>query len=50
MLPRWAHDEIATIFLKQGASLWFIRTNQVGGFDPDIQPKAPTAILGHRTH
>jgi predicted Abi (CAAX) family protease len=49
MLPRRAHDEIAAIFLKHGASLWFIRTNQVGGFDPDIQPKAPTAILGHRT-
>lgn len=49
MLPRRAHDEIAAIFLKHGATLWFIRTNQVGGFDPDIQPKAPTAILGHRT-
>lgn len=49
MLPRRAHDEIATILLKNGASLWVIRTNQVGGFDPEIKPSAPTALLGHRT-
>ena len=50
VLPRRAHDEIATIFIKNGASVWSIRTNQVGGFDPDIEPLAPTALLGHRTH
>jgi predicted Abi (CAAX) family protease len=50
VLPRRAHDEIAAIFLKHGASVWLIRTNQVGGFDPDIKPRAPTALLGHRTH
>ncbi len=50
VLPRRAHDEIATIFLKNGASMWSIRTNQVGGFDPNIEPLAPTALLGHRTH
>lgn len=49
MLPRRAHDEITTILLKHGASVWFIRTNQVGGFDPNITPNAPTALLGHRT-
>ncbi|MFE1743656.1 abortive infection protein [Coleofasciculus sp. H7-2] len=49
MLPRRAHDEIATILLKNGATLWVIRTNQVGGFNPDIVPRAPTALLGHRT-
>ena len=49
MLPRRAHDEIATILLKNGATEWVIRTNQVGGFDPNIQPSAPTALLGHRT-
>lgn len=50
MLPRRAHDEIATILLKNAATLWVIRTNQVGGFNPDIAPVAPTAILGHRTN
>jgi predicted Abi (CAAX) family protease len=50
VLPRRAHDEIATIFLKNGASLWLTRTNQVGGFDPDIEPLAPTALFGHRVH
>ena len=44
MLPRRTQDEIAQIFLKQGAFLWIIRTNQVGGFDPDIEPIAPTGL------
>ncbi|HAA27175.1 MAG TPA: abortive infection protein [Cyanobacteria bacterium UBA8553] len=48
LLPRRAHDEIATTFLKNRAPVWLIRTNQVGGFDPDIKPLAPTALLGHR--
>ncbi|MGB3558200.1 MAG: hypothetical protein WBF52_11175 [Geitlerinemataceae cyanobacterium] len=46
MLPRFAYDKIARVFLKNGATLWFIRTNQVGGFDPDIVPKAPTRLFG----
>lgn len=50
VLPRRAHDEIATIFLKNQASIWAIRTNQVGGYDPDIEPLAPTALLSHRHH
>ncbi|MEG5137755.1 MULTISPECIES: abortive infection protein [unclassified Microcoleus] len=44
MLPKRTQDEIAKILLKQGAFLWIIRTNQVGGFDPDIEPIAPTGI------
>jgi predicted Abi (CAAX) family protease len=44
MLPRRTQDEIAKILLKQGAFLWIIRTNQVGGFDPDIEPHAPTGL------
>ncbi|MEG4520350.1 MULTISPECIES: abortive infection protein [unclassified Microcoleus] len=44
MLPRRTQDEIAKILLKQGAFLWIIRTNQVGGFDPDIEPIAPTGL------
>jgi len=44
MLPRRTQDEIAKVLLKQGAFLWIIRTNQVGGFDPDIDPIAPTGF------
>ncbi|WP_226579075.1 abortive infection protein [Microseira wollei] len=44
IMPRQAQDEIATILLKNGGSLWIIRTNQVGGFDPDIAPLATTAF------
>ena len=29
MLPRVAHDILSTIFLEQGTTLWFLRTNQV---------------------
>ncbi len=50
MIPRRAQDEIATILLKNGATLWVLRTNRVGGLDPDITPRAPTALFGHRTH
>ncbi len=31
LLPRLANDVIAMIFLQLGATLWVIRTNQVGG-------------------
>jgi predicted Abi (CAAX) family protease len=44
MLPRRTQDKIAKILLKQGAFLWIIRTNQVGGFDPETQPIAPTGF------
>ncbi|NEP89056.1 MAG: CPBP family intramembrane metalloprotease [Okeania sp. SIO2C2] len=46
MMPRRAHDEVSAIFLESGAELWFLRTNQVGGYDPDIEPVAPTVALG----
>ena len=46
MLPRRAHDEMAIIFLKHGAQLWFLRPNQVLGWDPTIVPLAPTLLLG----
>jgi predicted Abi (CAAX) family protease len=46
MLPRAAHDIISTIFLEQGATLWFLRTNQVGGSLPEILPLAPTHLFG----
>ncbi len=46
VMPRKAHDEVSRIFLEQGAKLWFLRTNQVGGFDPDTVPIAPTLVFG----
>lgn len=46
IMPRQAHDEISRILLHSGAQLWFLRTNQVGGFDPSIAPVAPTKVLG----
>lgn len=46
MMPRWAHDQVARIFLEHGAQLWFLRTNMVGGFDSAVQPVAPTALFG----
>lgn len=49
MLPRQAHDELAALFLKHGAKLWFLRTNQIGGLNPDIAPLAPTLGFGYLT-
>ncbi|NET48950.1 MAG: hypothetical protein F6K09_09535 [Merismopedia sp. SIO2A8] len=46
LLPRRSHDEITTIFLEHGASLWVLRTNQVGGINPDITPRVPNTLLG----
>lgn len=42
ILPRQAQDELSLLFLRHGAQLWFLRTNQVGGNNPDIVPIAPT--------
>ncbi|MEK0179764.1 MAG: abortive infection protein [Oscillatoriales cyanobacterium] len=44
MLPRRTQDELAKILLKQASFLWIIRTNQVGGFDANIEPVPPTRI------
>ncbi|BCL37271.1 type II CAAX prenyl endopeptidase Rce1 family protein [Nostoc sp. MS1] len=49
MVPRQAHDELASLFLRHGAKLWFLRTNQIGGENPDIAPVAPTLGLGDIT-
>jgi len=46
MMPRWGHDQVARIFLQHGAQLWFLRTNMVGGFDPGVEPIAPTTLMG----
>jgi hypothetical protein len=31
-------DEVTEAFLKQGGSAWVLRTNQVGGLDPALEP------------
>jgi predicted Abi (CAAX) family protease len=41
VLPRKASDVVVHKFLKYGASVWVLRTSQVGGHDPDIEPIAP---------
>ncbi|MBL1178358.1 CAAX protease [Pantanalinema sp. GBBB05] len=44
MLPRFASDTIVKIFLKHGATAWVLRTNQIGGYDPDIVPIVPMTL------
>jgi predicted Abi (CAAX) family protease len=44
MLPRLASDTIAKIFLEHGASAWVLRANQLGGFNPEIEPIAPMTL------
>ncbi|MFQ4136092.1 CAAX protease [Nodosilinea sp. PGN35] len=44
MLPRKASDTITQLCLRHGASLWVLRTNQVGGHDPTIEPLAPFTL------
>lgn len=45
-LPRGTQDDLSLVFLRHGAQLWFFRTNQVGGLNPDIVPIAPTRQFG----
>jgi predicted Abi (CAAX) family protease len=44
ILPRLASDTVVRIFLKQGASVWVLRTSQIGGYDPNIAPIAPMTL------
>jgi predicted Abi (CAAX) family protease len=46
MLPRRAHDGMATVFLRAGLPLRILRTNQIPGTDPALLPLAPTTLLG----
>jgi len=41
VLPRKASDVVVRTFLDHGASAWVLRTSQVGGQDPDIEPISP---------
>lgn len=44
ILPRLTSDEVMQAFLRQGGEAWVLRTNQVGGIDPDIEPIAPMTL------
>ncbi|WP_017297062.1 hypothetical protein [Nodosilinea nodulosa] len=44
MLPRKASDTITQLCLSHGAALWVLRTNQIGGQNPDIAPLAPFTL------
>lgn len=44
VLPLVASDSITECFLRQGATAWMLRTNQLGGHDPDIEPIAPLTL------
>ena len=48
VVPRRAHDRLAEILLRHGAKLWFIRTNQVGGNNPQIIPLAPATAFDYQ--
>ncbi len=41
LLPCVAFKAISQVFIEQGASAWVLRTNQIGGDEPDIEPLAP---------
>lgn len=38
MLPRLAGETVAREFIDRGADVWVLRTSQIGGNDPDIEP------------
>lgn len=44
LFPRVASEAIAKQFIYEDALVWVLRTNQVGGHDPDIEPIAPTKL------
>jgi len=44
LLPRKASDTIVQAFLEYGASVWVLRSNQVGGYAPDIEPIPPITL------
>ncbi len=44
LLPRLTSNEVTEAFLDQAASAWILRTTQVGGDNPDIEPVAPMTL------
>jgi predicted Abi (CAAX) family protease len=45
ILPRLAADTILGAFLRHGASVWLLGTDQIGGEHPEIEPVAPTTLF-----
>ncbi len=41
IFPAMAAYNVARVFLEHGAEVWVLRTNQIGGDNPDIEPLAP---------
>ncbi|MEB3333507.1 MAG: CPBP family glutamic-type intramembrane protease [Cyanobacteriota bacterium] len=46
ILPRSAHDLFAAEFLRVGLPLLVVRSNQIPGGDPRLEPLAPTMLFG----
>jgi predicted Abi (CAAX) family protease len=46
ILPRSAHDQFAAEFLRVGLPLLVVRSNQIPGGDPRLEPIAPTVLFG----
>jgi len=46
IFPRSAHDLFAAEFLRVGLPLLVLRTNQIPGADPRLEPVAPTVLFG----
>jgi predicted Abi (CAAX) family protease len=46
ILPRSAHDQFAAEFLRVGLPLLVVRSNQIPGGNPRLEPIAPTVLFG----
>ncbi len=46
IMPRSAHDLFAAEFLRVGLPLLVVRSNQIPGGDPRLEPIAPTVLFG----
>jgi predicted Abi (CAAX) family protease len=46
LVPRSAHDQFTAEFLRAGLPLLVLRTNQIPGADPRLEPVAPTVLFG----
>jgi predicted Abi (CAAX) family protease len=46
ILPRAAHDLFAAEFLRAGLPLLVVRSNQIPGANPRLEPVAPTVLFG----
>ncbi|MGQ9926808.1 MAG: hypothetical protein ACUVS4_08040 [Chloroflexaceae bacterium] len=42
MLPPVMARALAEVFLEQGATIYALRTYQIGGYDPDVEPIVPS--------